>query len=103
MFSFSLSHLNNKAIIKLTGDLDIDGTKIVEGELIPVLEKYELVDLNFHNVPFVDSTGMGLLLNLVQTFNDKGTKVTISNVKEEVMDVFDLLQIPEILGNGVFV
>lgn len=46
---------------------------------------------------------MGLLLNLVQTFNDKGTKVTISNVKDEVMDVFDLLQIPEILGDGVFV
>ena len=46
---------------------------------------------------------MGLLLNLVQTLNEAGTKVIVSNVREEVMEVFELLQLPDILGDDVFV
>ena len=46
---------------------------------------------------------MGLLLNLVQTLKETGTKVIVSNVREEVMEVFELLQLPDILGDDIFV
>lgn len=103
MIKFSLNPREDHVEVKLDGDLDIDGTEIVEEELIPALENYQSVNLNFENVPFVDSSGMGLLMNLVHTLKGAGTKVTVLHVKEEVMEVFELLQLPDILGEGVFI
>jgi anti-anti-sigma factor len=103
MIKFSFFSENNKVDINLNGDLDIDSTEIIEEELIPLLNNYLRVRINFADVPFVDSSGMGLLVYLVQTLNDKGTNVEILNVREDVMEIFDLLQIPEIFGENVFV
>jgi anti-sigma B factor antagonist/stage II sporulation protein AA (anti-sigma F factor antagonist) len=46
---------------------------------------------------------MGLLIDIVKTLNDKGIKVTISKVRQEVFEVFEIIQLPEILGEEVFV
>lgn len=89
--------------VSLIGDLDIDSTELVEDELLPEMGKYKRINLIFSDVPFVDSSGMGLLLNLVQSLAEKEKQVTISNVREDVMEVFDLLQLPDILGSHVFV
>ncbi|WP_274856896.1 STAS domain-containing protein [Bacillus methanolicus] len=103
MISFSLNEVDGNLDVKLEGDLDIDGTEVIEEQLIPTMEKYKAVNINFANVPFVDSTGVGLLLNVIQSLNEKGVKVTISNVRQEIFDIFELLEIPEIVGEGVFV
>jgi anti-sigma B factor antagonist/stage II sporulation protein AA (anti-sigma F factor antagonist) len=103
MFTFSMERNENKLEVHLIGDLDIDGTEVMEEKLIPSLLECKEVDVNFEHVPFVDSSGMGLLINLVHTLTEKKIKVTISNVISEVMEVFDLLQLPEILGENVFV
>jgi anti-anti-sigma factor len=102
MIQFSFCTEEEILEVKLNGDLDIDSTEIVDEELIPMLNGHQSVKLNMIDVPFVDSSGMGLLMHLVQTLTDKGTTVTILNVRDEVMEVFELLQIPEILGKGVF-
>lgn len=103
MISFSLNPDGDHLEVLLKGDLDIDGTELVEEKLIPAMKIYQTVNINFEDVPFVDSSGMGLLLNLVQTLHLEKIKVTISNVIDEVMEVFELLQIPEILGESVFI
>lgn len=103
MVSYSLHVENEHVVVKLKGDLDIEGTELVLEELIPSLEKYKEVHLDFEDVPFVDSSGIGLLINLVDTLSDKEIKVTISNVRKEIEEVFELLQLSEILGEGVFI
>ncbi|MFD2679176.1 STAS domain-containing protein [Bacillus seohaeanensis] len=103
MFRFTTKNTDEALEVVLEGDLDIEGTEIIENELTPTITNYKNVKINFEQVPFVDSSGIGLLLTLVQTLTGQGTNVTILNVSEEVMEVFDILQIPEILGEGVFV
>lgn len=103
MVHFGLNEVQKNSLnIILEGDLDIESTEAVE-RLLPSLEKYESVNINFEKVPFVDSSGMGLLLHAVHSLSEKGIQVTISNVKEDVFMIFELLQIPEILGADVFV
>jgi anti-anti-sigma factor len=103
MIDFVLNEVQESSLdIILKGDLDIESTEVVEN-LLPSLEKYKAININFEKVPFVDSSGMGLLLHVVQSLSEKGVKVMISNVKEDVFIVFELLQIPEILGKDVFV
>ncbi|MGS2779692.1 STAS domain-containing protein [Robertmurraya sp. GLU-23] len=103
MIEVKLSPDGEKLTVDIIGDLDIDSTEFVEEELIPILEKYKNINLVFTDVPFVDSSGMGLLLTIVQTLQEQGIEVSISNVRKDVMEVFEILQLPEILGEKVFV
>lgn len=103
MIKHQLSIDQRKATLLLEGDMDIDATEIVEDEIIPVLPQYTSVEINFAKVRFVDSTGIGLLIKLVQRSQEKGVIVTITEVNSEVNEVFSLLQIPDILGENVFV
>jgi anti-anti-sigma factor len=104
MIEFSMKETEEGNLIVLfNGDLDIDSTELVEEELLPVMENYKMANINFEKVPFVDSSGMGLLLNIVHSLKEKGIKVTISQVNDDVQFIFDLLQIPEILGKDTFI
>ncbi|QDP42094.1 STAS domain-containing protein [Radiobacillus deserti] len=87
--------------VLLDGDLDIEGTEIIDDDLTPKLLKLKSVNLDFTSVPFVDSTGMGLLISLVQKLKEQNIGITISNVSEEVHEIFELLQLSEILGGEV--
>lgn len=103
MIKYFYNEVEDRLDVKLEGDFDIEGTEVVEEELIPTMLNYKTVNIDFENVPFVDSSGMGLLIDIVKTLNDKGIKVTISKVREEVFEVFEIIQLPEILGEEVFV
>jgi anti-sigma B factor antagonist/stage II sporulation protein AA (anti-sigma F factor antagonist) len=103
MVNYSLIENAENVEVKLEGDLDIEGTEVIEEQLVPSLQKYKEVTLNFEEVPFVDSSGIGLLISLVQTLSGMEIKVTIGNVREDIQEVFELLQLSEILGEGVFI
>jgi len=102
MFNYQIIDETEKTTVLFNGDMDIEMTEIMEEQLIPDLLKYHLVELDFTAVSFVDSTGIGLLINLVQQLKDQDISVTITNLSHDVYQVFDLLQIPEILGREVF-
>lgn len=88
MIKYFYNEVEDRLDVKLEGDFDIEGTEVVEEELIPTMLNYKTVNIDFENVPFVDSSGMGLLIDIVKTLNDKGIKVTISKVRQEVFEVF---------------
>jgi anti-anti-sigma factor len=102
MFEYRIIHEAGKATALLKGDIDIEATELMEEELLAVLEKYQEVELHFKDVLFVDSTGIGLLMNQVRELTERKVKVTITHLSEDVYQVFDLLQIPEILGRDIF-
>lgn len=103
MLEYKINHDNENLQIDLKGDLDIEGTEIINDELIPKMLTYKKVDIDFKNVPFVDSSGMGLLITLVQTLGNNGISVYISNIQKDVYEIFEILQIPEILGQDVLI
>jgi anti-anti-sigma factor len=101
MFRYDLVDDGTKTNVFLEGDMDIDVTELMEQELCPQLMNSKEVQLDFSKVPFVDSSGIGLLITLVMKLRDQGNKVQIMNIIPEVKQVFDLLQLPEILGHDV--
>jgi anti-anti-sigma factor len=102
MLMYNFSNEDDHLDIAFEGDLDIEATEIIHEEIKPLISEYKSANLNLSKVPFVDSSGMGLLIDLVRTVESQ-TKVTISEVKEEVFEVFELLQLPEILGRETFI
>ncbi|SET08255.1 anti-sigma B factor antagonist/stage II sporulation protein AA (anti-sigma F factor antagonist) [Oceanobacillus limi] len=103
MLKYTITKEEYTVKVTLNGDLDIEGTELINDKLIPSLLTAKVVEVSLEQVPFVDSTGMGLLMNLVNTLKDSSITITISHVREDVFEVFELLQLPEIFGKEVFV
>jgi anti-sigma B factor antagonist len=101
MFNYHLVDEATKTKVIFEGDMDIDGTEIIEQELSPLLLNRKEVEFDFSKVLFVDSSGIGLLITLVTKLGDQGNKVRIVNITPDVKMIFDLLQLPEILGHDV--
>jgi anti-anti-sigma factor len=101
MFKYELLDEGRITTVSFEGDMDIDVTELMEEELSPLLMNKQEIQIDFSRVPFVDSSGIGLLITLVTNLRDHGNKVQIMNICAEVKQVFALLQLPEILGYDV--
>lgn len=102
MFHYAINEVEGLTQVHFNGDLDIEATELFEERLLPEVNKSREVLINFTNVPFVDSSGIGLLLNLVRFLQASNIAVNISGVTPDVKIIFDLLQIPDIVGEHVF-
>ncbi|MFC7686973.1 STAS domain-containing protein [Ureibacillus sp. GCM10028918] len=102
MFNFTLQNEPGRLIVNLEGDLDIEATEIIEEELIVEIQNSSgEVELNFQNIDFVDSSGIGLLISMITNLKENDRNPTITNISEDVKTVFTLLQLDEILGKEV--
>lgn len=102
MIQYKIVTEEGKKNVLFAGDIDIESTEVIEDEIMPALQECNTVELNLASVPFVDSTGIGLLIKVVQTLKENGTIVTITNICDDIFEVFTFLQLPEILGKEVF-
>ncbi|WP_419882325.1 STAS domain-containing protein [Peribacillus sp. B-H-3] len=105
MFTYRIIPLNeDEVIIWFHGDLDIEITEIMDEEILPTLKPFHNIDINLSEVPFVDSTGIGLLINLIDSLKkDKvQVKIKISAIQPQVKDIFDIIQLSDILGEELF-
>ncbi|CAM3322135.1 MULTISPECIES: STAS domain-containing protein [Saccharibacillus] len=102
MFAYRIHKSEDEAVVIFEGDLDIESGDVLEEDILPVVSEYPNVLLNFGEVYFVDSSGIGLIIRTVDELREGGRSVKIRDVRPEVMEVFELLQIREILGEEVF-
>lgn len=105
MFSYYIETNEENVFVKMYGDLDIDVTEVIEQEILPRVLPFRTVVFDLGSVPFVDSTGIGVLINLVETLreNRDGVRVHIKEIQPLVQEVFEMIQLKEILGEEVLI
>ncbi len=83
-------------IFKFQGDIDIftakDKFKEVEEASLNGIE-YMIID--FSEVTFLDSTGLGLLISLKQKLNQENKKIKIINSPANIRKVFEITDLLE--------
>lgn len=78
----------------LDGSLDSVASLMLESTMFEHLEKGEIsIELDFEKVPFVSSSGVGVLLGIVSTFRESGGKVSFARVSAKILSVFRLLNL----------
>jgi anti-anti-sigma factor len=102
MFTYHIVSDNSKTTIYMDGDVDIESTEIMEQEIAPRLLSKRDIRIDMSKVLFIDSSGIGLLITLVNMMTDHGGMVEICGLNEDIQQVFTLLQIPDILTQAVF-
>ncbi|WLR52666.1 STAS domain-containing protein [Bacillus tianshenii] len=101
MFSYQIELQEKSLILYFKGSLDIEVTEMMYDRILPSLHTYKHIVINFQEVEFVDSTGIGLLIEMVQELHEQNTNISIVEVSESIKSIFELLQLSDILGENV--
>ena len=98
MFKANITEENDKLVLDLSGDLDVyseeEFKSLIEDE-IETVNKDIIIDIK--NLDYLDSTGLGMFMKIYKLNEERGKKVKIINPKENILKLFKITDLTEIL------
>lgn len=95
------SHRVEKSVclISIEGNIALDGVNEAKAYLKPHIENPEIVSIviNFEKVNFIDSSGIGLIVSIFKTMQQKEGKFAISNLSKKNEEIFNITRLNKIL------
>ncbi len=88
-----------KTVMFLSGSIDIPGAESLKKSLTEVLEgdSKEIV-IDFKEVNFIGSSGIGKLLIFYKNFKAKGGKMSIINLNKEITALFKAIKLDQLFN-----
>jgi anti-anti-sigma factor len=83
-------------ILKIKGVLDISTTHVIEPYLEEI-EHIETVILDFSGLEFIDSTGIGAIMNAIYLSQEKNFRLKLQGMNELTHNVFETVGLYQIL------
>ncbi|MCM3443391.1 STAS domain-containing protein [Metabacillus halosaccharovorans] len=83
-------------ILKLNGILDISTTNHIDPYL-ENMEGFEMLIIDFSGLEFIDSTGIGSIMNAIFLSQEKGFKLNFQGIDELTHTVFETVGLYQIL------
>lgn len=83
-------------VIKLYGELDIYASQEFKDECLNLLNKNkEDIYLDFTNLDYIDSTGLGALISILKEAQEMEKKIYLIEVNERIRKLFKITQLEE--------
>jgi stage II sporulation protein AA (anti-sigma F factor antagonist) len=86
-------------IVRIEGELDLSSVnefrQVVDEVLDKHISKYLL--MNLADLTFIDSSGLGVILGRYKKVNLLGGKILVTNVKPQIVRIFELSGLHKIL------
>ena len=83
-------------ILSMHGTLDISTSNVVEQYLTDI-KGITMLILDFSNVSFIDSTGIGAIINAVYISQERNFKIKLDGVDEFIDQVFETVGLYQII------
>lgn len=87
--TFKRTVKDGKIILALNGILDFNAASETNMEIKKCIAETDDLTLDFKEVDYVSSAGLRVLLQVKEAMEEKG-RLTLINVNDELMDVFDI-------------
>ena len=87
---------NGKALFAISGRLDTTTAPELEKELKESLGGVSELTLDFAGLEYISSAGLRVLLAAQKAMNNRG-KMTVKNVNETIMEIFEVTGFSDIL------
>jgi anti-anti-sigma factor len=88
---------DSTTIFKIKGTLDISTTNLIEPHLKKLDDDVRNLLFDFSELEFIDSTGIGSIIDAIHLSQEKNFRIQFQNVNEETEQIFDILGLYEIL------
>ncbi len=76
--------------VKIDGSVDVNTSQGFRSEIIDELEDVSLVRFDMEKMDYISSAGLRVILEIFQILEDKGGRVSLVNVREEVREIFEV-------------
>ena len=96
MLNIVKNYDGEKLIISLEGRLDTTTAPQAESELGGAAEGVSALVLNLEKLEYISSAGLRVLLSAQKTMNKQGS-MKVTNVCEEIMEIFEITGFTDIL------
>jgi anti-sigma B factor antagonist len=93
--SFTAGKRDGTTILKLSGPLTISTMFGFQNELRAVKAEVLIIDLS--ETPYMDSAGLGLIMNSYVSAQDRGGKMLLAAVNERVKALFEMTKVDVVL------
>lgn len=77
-------------VLFLEGRIDTMTAPEVQEALLPMVEEFGSITLDYEKVAFVSSAGLRVMLTLQKRCNALGKEMKLVHVKPSIMEVFDM-------------
>lgn len=82
---------NGITILAIDGNLDAEGTQVMEDKVVALLEGGESCLLfDFSNLDYINSSGLRVLVLAYQRLKKASGKVAICGIKDYIQEVFEV-------------
>ena len=82
----------------MSGDLDTRTSKDADALFVQIADRFKNVTLNMKDLEYVSSAGLRAIRNLYIKVNQNGGKLSLTNVNENVMEVFEMTGLAGLLN-----
>ena len=89
----------NDKICKMSidGEMDINTYKKVKDKLNKIIDEESIdIELDFENLSYIDSTGIGVLIGILKKLNKKEQSLIIKNTKDNIKRLFNITGLDKI-------
>ena len=86
-------------VVTIEGNIALDGVNEAKAYLKPHLDNPDVKGLviNFEKVNFIDSSGIGLIVSIFKTMQQKQGKFALSNLSKKNEEIFSITRLNKIL------
>ena len=90
----NVRHEGNAVVVDLTGDVDLLHNKQIHHALVAVCEgKPERLLVNLGDVTYIDSSGVGALVEAYRKVKDRGGRLILFGMSPRVRSVFEVTKL----------
>jgi anti-sigma B factor antagonist len=83
----------------LSGEIDVYTAPQLKKSLLPLTEKQGVtIRINFEEVNYMDSTGLGILISGLKTANHNNTQIILLNLQDRVHRLFEVTGLKEVFN-----
>jgi stage II sporulation protein AA (anti-sigma F factor antagonist) len=90
---------NGICVVSIEGNIALDGVNEAKSYLKPHLDSPDVKGLvmNFEKVNFIDSSGIGLIVSVFKTMQQKEGKFALTNLSKKNEEIFSITRLNKIL------
>lgn len=98
MFKTKVMEEKDQLVIFFSGDIDIYSKDQFEERSQQIISKKSDVVLDFKELDYIDSTGLGMLINLYKSLNESNHKLSIRNENQNIRKIFEITDLTELFN-----
>lgn len=83
-----------EGVILLTGEVDIGNCGVFKDELNGLIDESEGdIELDFTNLSYIDSAGLGILVGIYKRLTEKGRTLRVMNANDYIRKLFRITKL----------